>query len=200
MKIGKDASNIFNRVWRFDFCAPGFCLVELGVSVDSHALRSAMVTAFGTEDLSLAQQARDQRFKAAGGPTAQNVAVQERRLADALKAEADALLKAPLTPPAAVTRRTHAAAESAAILERPEQSVGIKQEAQALRPPGGLRRSNGASKSSGYSNSPFAVPSFRRAGLPQAIRRARGRPALAIIISSPAAASSTRRERWVLAA
>jgi hypothetical protein len=34
---------IFETVWRCDFSAPGFCVVDLGAGVDSHDLRSAMV-------------------------------------------------------------------------------------------------------------------------------------------------------------
>ncbi len=42
MQIGKTASEIFGLVWRFDFLAPGFCLLDLGPHVDSCSLRSAM--------------------------------------------------------------------------------------------------------------------------------------------------------------
>jgi hypothetical protein len=35
---------IFEKVWRTDFTAPGFCLLDLGRGVDSHALRSRMLT------------------------------------------------------------------------------------------------------------------------------------------------------------
>src|SRR5258708_27001262 len=44
MNLGKNAYEIFNLVWRFDFSAPGFCLLDLGPAVDSHTLRSSMVT------------------------------------------------------------------------------------------------------------------------------------------------------------
>ncbi len=37
------AEQVFRRVWRFDFTAPGFCLLDLGACVDSHRLRSWMV-------------------------------------------------------------------------------------------------------------------------------------------------------------
>src|SRR5258708_31161424 len=44
MNLGKNAYEIFNLVWRFDFSAPGFCLLDLGPAVDSHTLRPSMVT------------------------------------------------------------------------------------------------------------------------------------------------------------
>ena len=34
---------IFDAVWRFDFSTPGFFLLDLGVDLDSHSLRSRMV-------------------------------------------------------------------------------------------------------------------------------------------------------------
>jgi len=37
------AERVFGLVWRFDFTAPGFCLLDVGVGVDSHTLRSWMV-------------------------------------------------------------------------------------------------------------------------------------------------------------
>jgi hypothetical protein len=37
------AEKVFNLVWRFDFTAPGFCLLNAGLGVDSHTLRSWMV-------------------------------------------------------------------------------------------------------------------------------------------------------------
>jgi hypothetical protein len=37
------AETIYDLVWRFDFSAPGFCQLDLGAEVDSHALRSCMV-------------------------------------------------------------------------------------------------------------------------------------------------------------
>jgi hypothetical protein len=39
-----NATDIFGKVWRFDFSAPGFCFVDLGIDVDSHRLRSDMAT------------------------------------------------------------------------------------------------------------------------------------------------------------
>ena len=33
---------VFERVWRFDFTTPGFCLLDLGPGRDSHTLRSWM--------------------------------------------------------------------------------------------------------------------------------------------------------------
>jgi hypothetical protein len=37
------AEKVFDLVWRFDFAAPGFCLLDIGQGVDSHTLRSWMV-------------------------------------------------------------------------------------------------------------------------------------------------------------
>src|ERR1700693_837050 len=37
------AERVFGLVWRFDFTAPGFCLLDTGSGVDSHTLRSLMV-------------------------------------------------------------------------------------------------------------------------------------------------------------
>jgi hypothetical protein len=34
---------VFDAAWRFDFSAPGFCLLDLGPGVDSHGLRSRML-------------------------------------------------------------------------------------------------------------------------------------------------------------
>ena len=34
---------VFGLAWRFDFTAPGFCLLDIGAGVDSHPLRSWMV-------------------------------------------------------------------------------------------------------------------------------------------------------------
>jgi len=38
------AEKVFNLVWRFDFTAPGFCLLDMGTGVASHDLRSRMLT------------------------------------------------------------------------------------------------------------------------------------------------------------
>lgn len=35
---------VFALVWRFDFDSPGFCLLDAGPGMDSHALRRAMLT------------------------------------------------------------------------------------------------------------------------------------------------------------
>ena len=35
-----EAEKVYEEVWRFDFTAPGFCLLDAGPGVDSHALRS----------------------------------------------------------------------------------------------------------------------------------------------------------------
>lgn len=43
MDINDSISDIFDLVWRVDFSAPGFCLLDLGPGVRSHELRSAMV-------------------------------------------------------------------------------------------------------------------------------------------------------------
>ncbi len=37
------AERVYDLVWRFDFTAPGFCLLDCGPGVDSHTLRSWMV-------------------------------------------------------------------------------------------------------------------------------------------------------------
>ena len=37
------AQRAYDRAWRFDFSAPGFCLLTAGSSVDSHTLRAWMV-------------------------------------------------------------------------------------------------------------------------------------------------------------
>lgn len=37
------AEKVYDRVWRFDFDAPGFCLLDTGIGLDSHTLRSWMV-------------------------------------------------------------------------------------------------------------------------------------------------------------
>lgn len=38
------AETVYDLVWRFDFSAPGFAVIETGVGCDSHTLRSWMVT------------------------------------------------------------------------------------------------------------------------------------------------------------
>lgn len=40
---GTVAEKVFDFVWRFDFTAPGYCLLDIGPGVDSHSLRSWMV-------------------------------------------------------------------------------------------------------------------------------------------------------------
>lgn len=37
------AERVFDLVWRFDFTAPGFCLLDAGPGIDSHTLRSWIV-------------------------------------------------------------------------------------------------------------------------------------------------------------
>src|SRR4051812_35383937 len=48
LRIGSTPSQaivekVFGLVWRFDFTAPGFCLLDVGAGVDSHTLRAWMV-------------------------------------------------------------------------------------------------------------------------------------------------------------
>jgi hypothetical protein len=38
------AEKVYDRAWRFDFTAPGFCLLDAGSAMDSHTLRVWMVT------------------------------------------------------------------------------------------------------------------------------------------------------------
>jgi hypothetical protein len=42
-EFGEIAERAFDLVWRFDFAAPGFCVLDLGAGVDSHTQRSMMV-------------------------------------------------------------------------------------------------------------------------------------------------------------
>src|SRR5437868_5563851 len=37
------AERVFDMVWRYDFMAPGFALLDIATGVDSHTLRSWMV-------------------------------------------------------------------------------------------------------------------------------------------------------------
>ena len=41
--VAAAADRIFTAVWRLDFSAPGFCVLDLGPELDSHALRSLML-------------------------------------------------------------------------------------------------------------------------------------------------------------
>lgn len=41
--IAVNVGAIYDAVWRFDFSAPGFCLLDLGPAVDSHELRALML-------------------------------------------------------------------------------------------------------------------------------------------------------------
>jgi hypothetical protein len=41
--VSAAAPAVFERVWRFDFTRPGFCLIDLGPALDSHALRALML-------------------------------------------------------------------------------------------------------------------------------------------------------------
>src|SRR5206468_3090948 len=90
--------------------------------------------------------------------------------------------------------------EAPVIGEEPEEDLRVEERphqrpAKARRTPAG----SGASKSAAMRIRPFSRPGRRLAG-ESGTRRARGRPARAITISSPAAARSTRREKCVLAA
>ena len=40
--LGASAERVFDAVWRFDFSAPGFCLLDMGPDLDSHELRAWM--------------------------------------------------------------------------------------------------------------------------------------------------------------
>lgn len=46
-RLGADVERVFDAAWRFDFSAPGFCVLGLGPDVDSHALRSLMLNLKG---------------------------------------------------------------------------------------------------------------------------------------------------------
>ena len=54
------AEKVFDLVWRFDFTAPGFCLLDIGPGVDSHTLRAWMVDLKGAVE-------RDQHPSMAAG-------------------------------------------------------------------------------------------------------------------------------------
>ena len=41
------AEKVFDLVWRFDFTAPGFAVIDTGFGIDSHTLRSWMVSLKG---------------------------------------------------------------------------------------------------------------------------------------------------------
>jgi hypothetical protein len=43
-QIAAHAERVYETAWRFDFTAPGFCLLNLGAGVDSHDLRALMVS------------------------------------------------------------------------------------------------------------------------------------------------------------
>src|ERR1700674_1110336 len=89
-----------------------------------------------------------------------------------------------------------------APIDPPDENMGIQQKVHGSMPKP-LRTSggSGASKSSLIQIFPFIIPKdFRTSGFSRATSRAIGFPALAMMISSPAAASSARLERCVLAA
>jgi hypothetical protein len=41
--IAAAAEWVFDAVWRFDFSAPGSCLLDVGPAVDSHQLRASLL-------------------------------------------------------------------------------------------------------------------------------------------------------------
>src|SRR5664280_1385985 len=88
--------------------------------------------------------------------------------------------------------------------KRPEQDMSIQQQAH-YRPSNSSKMSEGkgASKFSGIDRRPTRSPrrrSLRPVPAVNGTSLARGVPAFAMMISSPAAASSTKRDKWVLAA
>ena len=42
--LGAQAERVFDLVWRLDFTAPGFAVLDTGPGVDSHTLRAWMVS------------------------------------------------------------------------------------------------------------------------------------------------------------
>src|SRR5439155_14410401 len=86
--------------------------------------------------------------------------------------------------------------------ERPQQDKGIEQHTHQRPSKASMTSSgNGASKSSGTRSFPAKTPRRRCRCEPMSgPKRATGLPDLAIMISSPAAAASTKRDNWVLAA
>src|SRR6185437_1606538 len=93
--------------------------------------------------------------------------------------------------------------QARAILHRPNKDLRVEQEPHEASSPSKARwisGGRGASKSSDTNTFPFHAP--KRTGTflgDNGTRRARGLPALAMMISSPAAARSTRRERFPFA-
>jgi hypothetical protein len=58
------AERVFGLVWRSNFDAPGFCLLDAGPGMDSHALRQAMLTLKGRlSDLCFQQTGRRLLFR-----------------------------------------------------------------------------------------------------------------------------------------
>jgi hypothetical protein len=61
------AEKVFDLVWRFDFTTPGFCLLDIGPSVDSHLLRSWMVDLKeGLSEVAVRRGRRSFRFRSMG--------------------------------------------------------------------------------------------------------------------------------------
>src|SRR5438270_4393851 len=86
----------------------------------------------------------------------------------------------------------------------PNQRVGIEQQPHSDSPVNNRKTSggSGASKSSAIQPLPFPNPYLRKWRIPlgaSGTRRALGFPDLAMMISRPCAACSTRSERWVFA-
>src|ERR1035437_2633057 len=98
-------------------------------------------------------------------------------------------------------RRFAAWAEAVAAIHPPDRDMSIEQQVHHSTPKGSaISGGNGASKSSLIQILPFNMPKvLRTSSFSKGTRRAKGLPALAITISSPAATSSKRLERWVLA-
>jgi hypothetical protein len=92
--------------------------------------------------------------------------------------------------------------ETMRLRQSPQKDMRIEQDAHQ-RPSNTSRTSSGksASKSSGTRSLPANTPSVRfRRGPESGPNRAIGLPDFAMMISSPAAAASTKRESWVFAA
>src|ERR1035438_2459366 len=106
-------------------------------------------------------------------------------------------------PRAGLKQRSFASgAQTGAPSHPPDRDMGIQQQVHHSMPNGSpISGGSGASKSSLIHILPFNMPKvLRTSGFSRGTRRATGLPALAMRISSPAATSSRRPERWVLAA
>src|ERR1035437_925059 len=93
-------------------------------------------------------------------------------------------------------------AEAVTAFHPPDRDMSIQEQVHHSMPKGSaISGGNGASKSSLIQIFPFNIPKvLRTSGFSRGTSRAMGLPALAMTISSPAATSSKRLERWVLAA